>query len=204
MNLLKPKNPFQKGIFSDAKKYLPLLLSYGLYYFFTGLSSSVIYKETTAVLSPRLISLQNIISWAGGILLGLAWSKWNTKLIPLMTPLFILQMAASVAYFIYSEITLNMFIFWVLSLVMYVFFIGLADKIFECARAWFFKKSEERASYDNLIDMVSCVTGFSGYIVSIFYVPSLRAAVLFSFLATFSWCAGILVYNFTHKIEISS
>lgn len=202
MNLLKPKNPFQKGIFSDAKKYLPLLLSYGLYYFFTGLSSSVIYKETTAVLSPRLISLQNIISWAGGILLGLAWSKWNTKLIPLMTPLFILQMAASVAYFIYSEITLNMFIFWVLSLVMYVFFIGLADKIFECARAWFFKKSEERASYDNLIDMVSCVTGFSGYIVSIFYVPSLRAAVLFSFLATFSWCAGILVYNFTHKIEI--
>lgn len=204
MNFFKPKNPFQKGIFSDAKKYLPLLLSYGLYYFFTGLSSSVIYKETTAVLSPRLISLQNIISWAGGILLGLAWSKWNTKLIPLMTPLFILQMAASVAYFIYSEITLNMFIFWVLSLVMYVFFIGLADKIFECARAWFFKKSEERASYDNLIDMVSCVTGFSGYIVSIFYVPSLRAAVLFSFLATFSWCAGILVYNFTHKIEISS
>lgn len=204
MNFFKPKNPFQKGIFSDAKKYLPLLLSYGLYYFFTGLSSSVIYKETTAVLSPRLISLQNIISWAGGILLGLAWSKWNTKLIPLMTPLFILQMAASVAYFIYSEITLNMFIFWVLSLVMYVFFIGLADKIFECARAWFFKKAEERASYDNLIDMVSCVTGFSGYIVSIFYVPSLRAAVLFSFLATFSWCAGILVYNFTHKIEISS
>lgn len=146
--------------------------------------------------------MQNIISWAGGILLGLAWSKWNTKLIPLMTPLFILQMAASVAYFIYSEITLNMFIFWVLSLVMYVFFIGLADKIFECVRAWFFKKSEERASYDNLIDMFSCVTGFSGYIVSIFYVPSLRAAVLFSFLATFSWCAGILVYNFTHKIEI--
>ncbi len=101
-----------------------------------------------------------------------------------------------------SEITLNMFIFWVLSLVMYVFFIGLADKIFECARAWFFKKAEERASYDNLIDMVSCVTGFSGYIVSLFYVPSLRMAVLFNFLATFSWCAGILAYNISHRIKI--
>lgn len=202
MPLLNFQNQKHKGVLSDAKRYLPLLLSYGLYYFFTGLSSSVIYKETSAVLSPRLISLQNIISWAGGILLGLAWSKWNVKLIPLMTPLFILQMAASAAYFVYSEITLNMFIFWVLSLVMYVFFIGLADKIFECARAWFFKKAEERASYDNLIDMVSCVTGFSGYVVSLFYVPSLRMAVLFNFLATFSWCAGILVYNISHRIKI--
>ena len=147
-------------LFTDACRYAPLLVSDGIYYLFTGLSASVISKEVYAVLSPRLISLQNIIGWGGGILLGFMWSKWNKKLLPLMLPLFVLQASASVLYFVYSQATLNMFIFWVLSMGMYIFFGGISDKIFEGAKAWFFKKSEDRSSFDNLIDMTGIVSGF--------------------------------------------
>lgn len=62
-----------------------------------------------------------------------------------MLPLFVLQASASVLYFVYSQATLNMFIFWVLSMEMYIFFGGISDKIFEGAKAWFFKKSSEYA-----------------------------------------------------------
>ena len=78
-----------------------------------------------------------------GILLGFMWSKWNKRLLPLMLPFFMMQAVASVLYFVYSEATLNMFIFWILSMGMYIFFGGISDKIFEGAKAWFFKKSTE-------------------------------------------------------------
>ena len=94
----------------------------GVYYLCTGLSEAVIGKEVYAILSPRLISLQSIIGWGGGIVLGLAWTKWNKKMFPLLIPMFLMQIIASVLYFIYAEATLNMFIFWVLGLGMYIFF----------------------------------------------------------------------------------
>ena len=191
-------------ILNDTKRYLPLLLSDGFYYLFTGLSASVINKEVYAVLSPRLISLQSIIGWGGGVLLGFMWSKWNKRLLPLMLPFFVLQMTASVLYFCYSEATLNMFIFWVLSMGMYIFFGGISDKIFEGAKAWFFKKSDDRASYDNLIDMTASISGFAGYFLSMIYVPSLRMAILFSFLATFLYCAGIVWYTLVHKGDLTT
>lgn len=102
------------SIKSDIKKYWPLLMANGVYYLCTGLSEAVIGKEVYAILSPRLISLQSIIGWGGGIVLGLAWSKWNKKMFPLLIPMFLMQIIASVLYFIYAEATLNMFIFWVL------------------------------------------------------------------------------------------
>ena len=191
-------------MWQDIKKYFPLLAADGIYYLFTGLSASVINKEIYAVLSPRLISLQNIIGWGGGVLLGFMWSRWNKRLLPLMLPFFMMQAVASVLYFVYSEATLNMFIFWVLSMGMYIFFGGISDKIFEGAKAWFFKKSEERASYDNLIDMTGSIAGFSGYFISMIYVPSLRMAIFFSFLATFFWCLGIISYTIMHKIELKT
>lgn len=190
------------ALLQDIKKYSPLLAADGIYYLFTGLSASVINKEVYSILSPRLISLQSIIGWGGGVLLGFMWSKWNKKLLPLMLPLFTLQAAASILYFVYSEATLNMFIFWVLSMGMYIFFGGISDKIFEGAKAWFFKKSEDRASYDNLIDMTGSIAGFSGYFISMIYVPSLRMAILFNFIATFFWCVGIIWYTLRHKVEL--
>ncbi len=130
------------------------------------------------------------------------WSRWNKKLLPLMLPFFALQAGASIFYFIYSEATLNMFIFWVISMGMYVFFGGISDKIFEGAKAWFFKKSEDRASYDNLIDMTGSISGFAGYFLAMLYVPSLRIAILFNFIATFTWCSGIIFYTLKHKEEL--
>ena len=189
------------ALLNDIKKYSPLLAADGIYYLFTGLSAAVINKEVYAILSPRLISLQSIIGWGGGVLLGFMWSKWNKKLLPLMLPLFALQATASILYFVYSEATLNMFIFWVLSMGMYIFFGGISDKIFEGAKAWFFKKSEERASYDNLIDMTGSIAGFLGYFISMIYVPSLRMAILFNFIATFFWCVGIIWYTLRHRGE---
>lgn len=132
------------------------------------------------------------------------WSKWNKKLLPLMLPFFLMQAVASVLYFIYSEATLNMFIFWGLSMGMYIFFGGISDKIFEGAKAWFFKKSEARASYDNLISMTGSIAGFSGYFISMLYVPSLRMAIFFSFLATFFWCIRIIIYTILHRKELES
>lgn len=190
------------NLVKDIKAYWPILLANATYYLFTGMSSSVIGKEVYEILSPRLISLQSIIGWGGGILLGLAWSKWNKKLLPLLIPFYLMQIVASVLYFVYSEATLNMFIFWVLGLGMYIFFGGISDKIFEGASAWFFKGSQQRASYDNLIDMVACITGFSGYLISMVYVPSLRAAIVYNFLATFFWCLGVLIYSIKHKSEL--
>ena len=191
------------SLITDSKKYWPLLLADGFYYLFTGLSAAVINKEVYAILSSRLISLQSIIGWGGGVLLGFMWSKWKKRLLPLMLPFFALQAVASILYFIYSEATLNMFIFWVISMGMYVFFGGISDKIFEGAKAWFFKKSEERASYDNLIDMTGSIAGFSGYFLAMIYVPSLRMAIFFNFIATFFWCAGIIWYTLRHKKELS-
>lgn len=188
---------------NDVKKYWPLLTADGFYYLFTGLSAAVINKEVYSILSPRLISLQSIIGWGGGVLLGFMWSKWNKRLLPLMLPFFLMQSIASIFYFIYSETTLNMFIFWVISMGMYIFFGGISDKIFEGAKAWFFKKSEERASYDNLIDMTGSIAGFSGYFLSMIYVPSLRMAIFFNFIATFFWCAGIIFYTIVHKKELA-
>lgn len=173
-----------------------------LYYLFTGMSASVIDKEVYTLLSARLISLQTVIGWGGGILLGLMWSKWNKKLLPLLIPFFLMQLIASVLYFVYSEATLNMFIFWVLGLGMYIFFGGISDKIFDGAKAWFFKGSQERSSYDNLVDMVACIAGFSGYGLSMIYVPGLRMAIFFNFLATFFWCFGILIYSVKHKNKL--
>lgn len=189
-------------LIENTKKNWPLLAADGAYYLFAGLSEAVIGKEVYAVLSPRLISLQSIIGWGGGVVLGIMWSKWNKRLLPLMLPLFILQMIACVLYFIYSEATLNMFIFWVLSMGMYIFLGGISDKIFDGAKAWFFKKSEDRASYDNLIDMTGSIAGFAGYFISMIYVPSLRMAIFFNFLATFFWCAGIIIYGIKHKADL--
>ena len=191
-------------MWQDFKKYSLLILADGFYYLFTALSSSVINKEVFAILSPRLISLQNIIGWGGGILLGFMWSKWNKRLLPFMLPFFALQAVASILYFLYSEATLNMFIFWILSLGMYICFGGISDKIFDGARAWFFKKSEERASYDNLIDMTGSVSGCAGYVLSVIYVPSLRMAILLNFLATFLYCTGVLCYTIMHKDELKT
>ena len=189
----------KSSLLNDVKKNWAILMANCFYYLFTGMSEAVIGKEVYAILPPQLISLQTVIGWGGGIVLGLAWSKWGKKMFPLLIPFFAMQMIASVLYFIYSEATLNMFVFWILSMGMYIFFGGLADKIYEGAKAWFFKESEERASIDNLVDMLSCITGFSGYFISMVYVPSLRMAILFNFLATFFWCAGILIYSLTHK-----
>ena len=46
-----------------------------------------------------------------------------------MLPFFLMQAVASVLYFVYSEATLNMFTFWVLSMAMHVFFGGISGKI---------------------------------------------------------------------------
>ena len=192
------------SLLQDIKKYAPLLIADGVYYLFTGLSAAVINKEIYSILSPRLISLQSIIGWGGGVLLGFMWSRWNKKLLPLMLPFFALQASASIFYFIYSEATLNMFIFWVISMGMYVFFGGISDKIFEGAKAWFFKKSEDRASYDNLIDMTGSISGFAGYCLAMIYVPSLRMAILFNFIATFTWCAGIILYTVKHRDDLKN
>lgn len=189
-------------LIQDSKRFWPILMANAFYYLFTGMSESVIGKHVYEILPPQLISLQTVIGWGGGILLGLAWSKWGKRMLPLLIPMFTMQIIASVLYFIYSEATLNIFIFWVLGLGMYIFFGGLADKIFDGACAWFFKKSEDRASYDNLIDMVCCITGFSGYLISMIYVPSLRMAILFNFLATFFWCLGVLIYSIQHKSDL--
>ena len=126
------------SLLSDSKRCWPLLMANALYYLFTGMSESVIAKHVYELLSPRLISLQAVIGWGGGIILGIAWSRFGKKMFPLLIPIFTLQMIASVLYFIYAEATLNMFIFWVISMGMYIFFGGLADKIFEGACAWFF------------------------------------------------------------------
>ena len=192
------------SLIADSKKYWPLLVADGVYYLFTGLSAAVINKEVYAILSPRLISLQSIIGWGGGVLLGFMWSKWNKRLLPLMLPFFMLQSVASIFYFIYSEATLNMFMFWVISMGMYIFFGGISDKIFEGAKAWFFKKSEERASYDNLIDMTGSIAGFAGYFLAMLYVPSLRMAIFFNFIATFFWCTGIIWYTIRHKTDLTT
>ena len=190
------------SLLQDVKKYAPLLLADGVYYLFTGLSAAVINKEIYSILSPRLISLQSIIGWGGGVLLGFMWSRWNKRLLPLMLPFFALQATASIFYFIYSEATLNMFIFWVISMGMYIFFGGISDKIFEGAKAWFFKQSEARASYDNLISMTGSISGFSGYLLAMIYVPSLRMAIFFNFIATFTWCVGIIWYTIQHKSDL--
>ena len=189
---------------NDIKRYAPLLLADGFYYLFMAISASVINKEVYAVLSPRLISLQSIIGWGGSVVLGFMWSKWNRRLLPLMLPFFLLQTVASVLYFVYSEATLNMFVFWVLSMGMYIFFGGISDKIFEGAKAWFFKQSDDRASYDNLIDMTGSVAGFAGYVFSVIYVPSLRMAIFFSFLVTFLYCAGVIWYTVGHRGELKT
>ncbi len=190
------------SLIKDIKKYWPLLGADGFYYLFTGMSAAVINKEVYAILSPRLISLQSIIGWGGGVLLGFMWSRWNKKLLPLMLPFFLMQAIASVLYFFYSEATLNMFIFWVISMGMYIFFGGISDKIFEGAKAWFFKKSQARASYDNLIDMTGSISGFAGYVLAMIYVPSLRMAIFFNFLATFLWCLGIIWYTLRHRSDL--
>ena len=130
----------------DIRAYWPLLAADGVYYLFTGLSSAVVNKEVYAVLSPRLISLQSIIGWGGGI----------------------------------------------------------SDKIYEGAKAWFFKKSEARASFDNLIDMTGSIAGFSGYAISVLYVPSLRIAILCNFIATFCYCAGIIWYTVAHNGDLKT
>lgn len=190
------------SLIADSKKYWPLLVADGFYYLFTGLSAAVINKEIYAILSPRLISLQSIIGWGGGVLLGFMWARWNKKLLPLMLPFFLMQAVASVFYFVYSESNLNMFIFWLLSMGMYIFFGGISDKIFEGAKAWFFKKSEARASYDNLIDMTGSISGFAGYFLAMIYVPSLPMAIFFNFLATFLWCLGIICYTLQHRSDL--
>ena len=86
---------------------------------------------------------------------------------------------------------------------MYIFFGGISDKIFEGAKAWFFKKSEARASYDNLIDMSGTIAGFLGYLIALVYVPSLRMAIFFNFIATFFYCLGIIWYTIPCGIRMS-
>lgn len=190
------------SIISDSKRFWPILMANGLYYLLAGMSEAVIAKEVYAVLSPRLISLQSIIGWGGGILLGMAWSRWGKKLFPLLIPMHLAQMVASVAYLIYTEATMNILVYWILGQGMYIFLGGLADKIFDGACAWFFKKPEDRASIDNLEDMVACFAGFLGYFISIIYVPHIRMAIFLKFLATFSWCLGLLIYTVSHKSEL--
>lgn len=75
-------------VVSDVKKFWLILLANGIYYLFTGMSESVIGKEVYAILPPQLISLQTVVGWGGGILLGLAWSKWGKKMLPLLIPFF--------------------------------------------------------------------------------------------------------------------
>ncbi|MCR5723829.1 MAG: hypothetical protein K6G80_01930 [Treponema sp.] len=194
----------QSNLLADSRRYAPLLIANGVYYLCTALSASVINKEVYAVLSPRLISLQSVVGWGGGVVLGVLWSRFNRRLLPLMLPFFLMQAAASSLYFVYAETTLNMYIFWWLSIGMYVFFGGISDKIFEGAKAWFFKKSDDRASYDNLVSMTGSIAGFSGYALSVLYVPSLRMAIFLNFLATFVWCAGSITYTLTHREALHS
>lgn len=125
------------SILADSKRFWPILMANGLYYLFAGMSEAVIAKEVYAVLSPRLISLQSIIGWGGGILLGMAWSRWGKKLFPLLIPMHTAQMLASIAYLIYTEATMNILVYWILGQGMYIFLGGLADKIFDGACATF-------------------------------------------------------------------
>ncbi|MBQ4331616.1 MAG: hypothetical protein IJC31_07260, partial [Spirochaetaceae bacterium] len=80
------------SLISDSKRYWPLLMANALYYLFSGMSESVIAKHVYEVLSPRLISLQTVIGWGGGIALGIAWSRFGKKMFPLLIPIFTLQM----------------------------------------------------------------------------------------------------------------
>ena len=90
-------------LIQDSKRFWPILMANAFYYLFTGMSESVIGKHVYEILPPQLISLQTVIGWGGGILLGLAWSKWGKRMLPLLIPMFTMQIIASVLYFIYSE-----------------------------------------------------------------------------------------------------
>lgn len=186
--------------FKDIGQVWPLLTANILYYLGMGVSSAVTEQEIYAVLSPRLISLNSAIGWSVGILLGFLWSKFGKNLLKFLIPLHIAQLVLYSIFFVYFETSLNMFMFWLLGLMNYIFLGGICDKIFECACAWFFKKSEERASYDNLEAMASCLSGCLGNLIAVAYVPSLRMAIFFNWIATFLYCFFVLLYAFPRKM----
>ena len=47
--------------------------------------------------------------------------------------------------------------------------------------------------------MTGSIAGFAGYALSMLYVPSVRMAIFFSFLATFLYCAGVIAYAVRHR-----
>lgn len=185
--------------FCEVGNVWPLLVANISYYLGMGISEAVVWQEIYAVLSPRLISLNSAIGWSVGIFLGFLWSRYGKKLLKFLIPLHLAQLIIYFIFFVYFEASLNMFMFWLLGLLMFMFIGGLCDKIFECACAWFFKKSEERASYDNLEAMASCLSGCLGNLIAVAYVPSLRMAIFFNFIATFLYCLFVLIYAIPRK-----
>lgn len=182
-------------LFRDIKSVWPLLVANICYYIFIGMAEAVIWQKFYEILSPRLISLNSAIGWAVGIFLGLAWSKWGNKLLKFLIPLHLAQLIIYSVMFIYFEASLNMFMFWLLGLLLFITIGGLCDKICLCSYSWFFRKPEERSSYDNLEAMASCISGCAGYLIAVAYVPSLRMAIFYNFLGTFLYCLFVLVYS---------
>lgn len=188
-----------KNLKADIKRCWPLLLGNILYFLTMNLSSAVIWGKIYEIVSPRLISLQTATGWLMGVLLGLAWEKWNKKMLPLLIPFHFVQMIFYVLFFIYAEATQNIFVYWCIGFFQYTMIGVFCDKIYSCATAFFFKKPEERASFDNLENTSICISSCLGALIGVAYVPGLRMAIFFDLFSTFIWSVLVLIYAVPRK-----
>lgn len=183
----------------DLKKMWPLLLGDIFYYVVKGMAEAVLWKEIYEVVDVRLISLQSALGWGIGLVLGMAWIKWGKKLLRLLIPLHAIQIVFYIIYFVYNEATLNIFMFWLIGFMNYIFLGAVADKVYLCASYWFFKDSKERSSFENFEDMAQCLSACVGSLIAVVYVPPLRVAMFCDFISMFVWCVLVLYFSIPRR-----
>lgn len=180
----------------DLKKMWPLLLGNIIFFVMTSMAANVIWAEFYEIVPIRLINLQTGIGWGMGILLGFIWARFSKRLLRFLIPWHMAWIVFAVIYLIFAETNDNMFIYWAIGFFQYTFIGVVCDKLYECAEAWFFKKSEERASFDNLEAMAICISNCLGSLIGVIYVPSLKVAIVLDIVSNAIWSVLVLYFVF--------
>ena len=174
---------------------LPVLVLSSLSGFLTGMALPVVRESVMSSIGSRLISLEMFMVCLSGMIVSLFWDRVQDFIVRYYKVLKLAELVSLIPFYLPFVLTWRPVTYFLVELFYYVLVSNLLVKGWQSVRLILLADPQVVIDFDTAFEFFQSVSSMAGYLVALFYVPSVKMALLLLCLSDALSISGKLVFH---------
>lgn len=173
---------------------LPVLVLSALSGFLTGVALPVVRQSVMSSIGSRLISLEMFLVCLTTMMVSIFWDKVQGFIVRYYKALKIAELVTLIPFYLPFILSWRPVTYFLVELIYYICVSHLLIKGWQSVKLLLLADPQEVIDYNTAFEFFSSVSSMVGYLIALFFVPSIQIALFLLFLSDLLSISGRLVF----------